>query len=502
MLVRVMAGWVLFPSVAAIVWLAAAVVSAPADTDVPVAGWQLSMRADAVGRRVTRVMLRDISIAAPLPDPSAGASVVFSTGAGVGHCHVEVELDPAKWQALGDGPSRAFRYLNRSGASGGIRRILLRPGAISISAGGVPWPCDLGGEQQRLPVSVVLQLGPQRYCSAFGGRIAWNRPGRLHASDAAPPGACPKRDLTVINLNVLHGIMCPRATRSCRLADRIDLLFQWIVARGCPDLITLQEVSNPVAALIMPRLADTCPFTYHAVRKTTFLGVDDEMVLSRYPPVDSELLSLYPGFRHALFVRIDHPIGPVDVFTTHMAASSDDAQGPCAEDCPPECVAAGAATVRECQAVQVVSFVQRRHDVPAPALVTGDFNDVPGSFVYEQFAGRGWVDVHLAAGNPECDPQTGVGCTAGREDQDLEDLESRQSNQTERIDYIFLVPPGPGSLCAARIDSFADDDGDGIATRVFPHEFNPFAPECGPAPLPICWPSDHDGVELDLNCDY
>jgi hypothetical protein len=117
--------------------------------------------------------------------------------------------------------------------------------------------------------------------------------------------------------------------------------------------------------------------------------------------------------------------------------------------------------------------------------------------VYETFTGRDWIDAYLTAGNPECDPATGVGCTSGRQDESLVDLESPASNEVERIDFIFLVPPRRGFPCRMRLDPAADRDGDGAATRLFPT--GP-APGCGPAPAPICWPSDHMGVELDLAC--
>jgi endonuclease/exonuclease/phosphatase family metal-dependent hydrolase len=150
--------------------------------------------------------------------------------------------------------------------------------------------------------------------------------------------------------------------------------------------------------------------------------------------------------------------------------------------------------------VQLANLIADRHDVPTPAVATGDFNESPGTFVYDQFAGRGWIDSYLAAGNPECDPMTGVGCTSGREDANLSELESPASNQDERIDYAFVVPPGAGSLCTVSLDPATDADGDGTATRIFTDDPNPFAPTCGPLPDPICWPSDHEGAELDLNC--
>jgi endonuclease/exonuclease/phosphatase family metal-dependent hydrolase len=319
--------------------------------------------------------------------------------------------------------------------------------------------------------------------------------------DAAPPAPAAAQDLTVANLNILHGITCPPLTNFCRRAERIDLLFQWIRRAGCPDVVTLQEVWNSSVPLLTAQFGGTCPFTYESVYMRTTIGTDDEMLLSRYPVRTWEVQPLFRGFRSVLWARVDHPIGPVDVFSTHLASSSDAAEAPCeAPACPPECVAAGAANTRECQAVQLARFVETRHDGSPPAIISGDFNESPGSFVYDQFVHRGWIDAYLAAGNPECDPATGVGCTSGREDTMLTELESPARHENERIDFIFVVPSAVGSACAASIDSATDADGDGVATGVFAGDPNPFVVQCGAAPLQVCWPSDHAGVQLDLNC--
>src|SRR5262249_23191966 len=148
-------------------------------------------------------------------------------------------------------------------------------------------------------------------------------------------------------------------------------------------------------------------------------------------------------------------------------------QSACAGDCPADCVAAGAATLRDCQAVQVARLVEDRHRVPTPAIVTGDFNEDPGTFVTQQLTARGWADAYLAAGNPECNPATGGGCTSGRVDDSLVQLESPVSNETERIDYIF-VPPAP----TCRIEPAGDPDGDGTATGAFADRPNPFGAAC------------------------
>jgi endonuclease/exonuclease/phosphatase family metal-dependent hydrolase len=468
--------------------------------DVPVQGRRLQLRASerTPSKRSASVVLADPALAAPFPDPRTGASLVISAGAGPGLCRAEVPLDPGAWEPLGgDGPRRGWRYRAAPPGTQGIRRIVLRPGRLRLAARGAAWPCDLAAAQA-LPVSVIVRAAGTRYCAAFGGDVVRNAPGRFAALDAPAPAACPKADLTVANLNFLHGLLCPTA---CRLADRVELLFQWIVASGCPDVVTLQEVWDTSQPLITAKLPSTCPFPYQSVFFRT-IGIDDEMILSRFPVLDSQLLFLEGDFRHVTFARIDHPIGPVDVFATHLSSGSD-AQVPCVAPptgtCPAECVAAGAATRRECQGVQMASFVAARHDVPTPAVATGDFNEPPASFVYDQFALRGWTDTYLAAGNPECEPLSGVGCTSGRLDT-LAQLESPVSNVVERIDYIFLVPPGSGSVCAATLDPATDADGDATATRIFADTPNPFAPACGPAPDAICWPSDHEGAELDLNC--
>src|SRR5437879_5142707 len=52
-----------------------------------------------------------------------------------------------------------------------------------------------------------------------------------------------EQTVTIVDLNVFHGIDCvPVRGDQCRLADRLALLFARLAARGCPDIVTLQEV--------------------------------------------------------------------------------------------------------------------------------------------------------------------------------------------------------------------------------------------------------------------
>lgn len=301
-------------------------------------------------------------------------------------------------------------------------------------------------------------------------------------------------DVTLTNLNLVHGLFCPPETDSCRLPDRVDLLMEWIAVE-CPDLVTLQEIWPPSLELIEERAGTVCPFPYNVLAGESASGVDDELVLSRYPATIVDQLPLYIGFRRVLWTQIDHPTGLLDVYSTHLASGADGGPDACGDACPPECRAAGAQTVRECQSVQTAEFIERTHTVPGPALVSGDMNARPGSFVYRQFTDRGWLDSYLETGNPECAPATGIGCTSGRESELLHELEAPELNLTSRIDYVFLIPAADGSACRPTLIG----PGPG-GTGLWDDRPNPFAADCGPLPDPICWASDHMGVRIGYTC--
>jgi endonuclease/exonuclease/phosphatase family metal-dependent hydrolase len=453
----------------------------------------------------------DPQIAVPFGDPTTGASLFVFSSNESGGCRLDVTLPAANWSAIGGDPANGWRYVDRDATVSGVRKIVVKPGPkggkITVKAKGTSFPCDVPAAQNT-PFEVSLRMGAERYCASFGGTIARNEPGKFKAKGSPAPLVCAGSDVRVATINVLHGIFCPPATASCRLADRIALLRQWILDRNCPDVVALQEVTsaappNDVLSNVQAQLVNACPDPYHVAFQQTF-PADDSVILSRYAVISNASFDLYGPIRYAQHARLDHPIGPLDVFSTHLASGSDGATSPCGTygACPTECVTAGATTVRDCQAVQLANYVASAHDVDPPAFVVGDFNSEPGSYVYDRFvAGLGATDTFLAAGNAECVPGTGVGCTSGRIDDDLTDMEATALNVNERIDYVFLVPPSGASTCSGVLDTPVDGDGDGVGTRLFAAEPNPFAPSCGPSPDPMCWVSDHDGVEADVGCD-
>lgn len=306
-------------------------------------------------------------------------------------------------------------------------------------------------------------------------------------------------DVTVASLNVLHGLTCPPETADCRLGDRLDLLFDWIESIDCPDVVILQEVTGPRAiAAVTERGVVRCGAVYQVLAPPSPAG--QNFILTRYPVLQTNEDRLMAGVRILWHAQIDHPTGIVDVFNTHLAAGID--LKPCDAACPQECQDAGAVDSRECQAILVARLTQQRAAPDSLRIFGGDFNANPESFVYRHItAENGWIDAYLAAGNPECDPETGIGCTSGRQDEDLSDMESPANGVRSRIDYLFFQLPGDGaSSCRYALDSYRDDDRDGLATRIFADDPNPFAQTCGPLPDAICWPSDHEGMQGDFNC--
>ena len=88
----------------------------------------------------------------------------------------------------------------------------------------------------------------------------------------------------------------------------------------------------------------------------------------------------------------------------------------------------------ECQTVAASAFADETGGAKAIRVLMGDFNVTPASARYQSLLADGWVDSHVAAGNPECDLATAIGCTAGRDDKTIESLKDPTVRQVERID--------------------------------------------------------------------
>ena len=356
-------------------------------------------------------------------------------------------------------------------------------------------------------------------------------PGCSDSSDGASLVTPATPTVTLANLNILHGFDCdppvPGDGDQCRITDRIKLLSRHLVKRGCPDLVALQEIVNleyllrspteqvgPLDSVIdliteeLTSLEAQCGFRYELIYQP-FLNVftaetDEELVLSRYPVVETGTHLLHSALynedlmlfvRHVLHVRVAHPAGNIDVYTTHLASGSDSATNPCdsvyvlpgtqielISECPSECDSRD--TVRACQAEQLALYVEQTRAEDNLALIAGDFNAVPGSSEYFAMSRRGWIDTYLAAGGAECDSATGAGCTSGRASSTVS-LEDPGLQVNRRIDYIFAALPMNSNTCLATVTG---DTGSWQQTggTLFAATPNPFVDTCGSSPKYIC----------------
>jgi hypothetical protein len=178
-------------------------------------------------------------------------------------------------------------------------------------------------------------------------------------------------------------------------------------------------------------------------------------------------------------VRVRTDQGPVDFLTAHFASSSNDP--PCdATRCPPVCTT-GIST-NECHAHEVVEFLGGR-DGATITVVAGDLNALRTEPTISTLTDAGFTDAWVDAGNPECDADTGAGCTSDRPrpENDLDGLDVDTGRYRERIDYV-MTRGGDG--CTPTVERAVT-----LAGEPTDEPFNG-----------LYWPSDHAGVVAAIRC--
>ena len=324
----------------------------------------------------------------------------------------------------------------------------------------------------------------------LAGAVVPLGPGSVAGAAPAPPGGTDAGGgLRVVNYNILHGTFCDDTT-SCQAPDRVDLFLRQLEAAGCPEVVGLQEVSDTLRALFAARLRTVCGGDYRAVFAQV-QGNDKEYVLTSLPARKATVLDLPGGLRSASRVELTSDAGPVVLVVTHQ--DGDNTFPSCRSDidrykCPKPCPEG--TTFPACQTILGQRLAEQGGPERAIRIYMGDFNVPAGTPRHSGLLADGWVDTHLKAGNPECDPATGVQCTAGRDDKTIATLKDPSAREQERIDFIFVKAPG----CAARFDPSADPDGDGTGTGLFA------ATPAVNGPGGLVWPSDHTAVSMDMTC--
>ena len=321
-----------------------------------------------------------------------------------------------------------------------------------------------------------------------GVLVAATAPVASAGASNAPRGA-PQGDLRIVTMNILHGIVCPNSPDDCQGDDRIALLGRQLQAAKCPPVVALEEISERMYGRIAaaPWVGE-CKYkvVWHDMPST-----DRELVLTSLPVTNQKLTILAGNFRSAYRVDLRSKLGPLVLVVSHQDGDPEPGDPkPCnPAECPPECPPE--ITLSDCQTNQAKAIASDGGGSKTLRVLTGDFNVTAASQRYRSIVADGWVDSHLAAGNPECDPATGAQCTSGRQDMNTDDLKNPASKETERIDFAFVKAP---RSCKVRFDTPKDRDKDGLGTGLFAN-----APASN-GPGGLVYLSDHTGVGADLSC--
>jgi hypothetical protein len=310
------------------------------------------------------------------------------------------------------------------------------------------------------------------------------------APQRAPATGAPKNDLRIVTMNILHGIPCPNAPDDCQGDDRMALLGQHLKAADCPAVVALEEIAQRTYDRVV-----AAPWVKECKYKIVWHdmpSVDRELVLTTLPVRNQKLTVLAGNFRTAYRVELKSKLGPLVLVVTHQDGDSEPGADPrlCTpERCPPPCPQD--VSEQTCQTIQAAALASEGGGRNAIRVLTGDLNVPATAERYRLLVDDGWVDSHLAAGNPECDPTTGANCTGGRDDMTTNDLKNPASITTERIDFLFVKAP---RRCQLRFDRAADRDDDKLGTGLFADK-----PVAG-GPGGLAYLSDHTGTAADLAC--
>lgn len=281
--------------------------------------------------------------------------------------------------------------------------------------------------------------------------------------------------VTVLSQNLLHGTACAPDSNRCDLPARVALFARQLGARGCPQLVSVQEANQETVDALRAQLPDTCDGDYEVVWDHDPAS-DREVVLTTLPVLGSERVRLAGPLRTALWVRVKAAVGAVDFVSTHLASGSDDR--PCDPTaCPRPCERDD--SLNTCQARQAADLLEERAGPRSVGILAGDLNAQPDEPTIAALVDRGFVDAVAAVGADTCTESDATGCTSGRDDTTLDDLRNPASRQTERIDYVFVATRRDCAVTRAGV----------------------FVPEGGPVEADgLVFPSDHSGVEATVRC--
>lgn len=208
-----------------------------------------------------------------------------------------------------------------------------------------------------LPLALIVALLvpnlPLRLGAALALVLFVSLYGRLFLPRPPAPPANPT--LTVMTYNVLAFNPRPDAVAEA-------------IARSGADVVALQEVSEPIAAVLRERLREQYP--YHALARTD--GVRGMGVWSRYPLRDTGQRLAGPWLSEPQVLEVAHPEVTVTLINVHNVSLDVSSPGWWRR-------LHHTAPAREAAARSLIAFARANE---GPLVVLGDFNATDQSRVY------------------------------------------------------------------------------------------------------------------------
>lgn len=171
--------------------LALAAPAAAHVAQLPIEGKKLDVKGDAAKPKKNKFQFQSDKRQDSLlveHDPSSDGFKLLVVGESGAHSGL-IRLDPTGWKPIGKpGNVKGWKYKDKTRSRGGIEKVKLKNGQLSIKGKGENWPLVPDGTDAGYTVWVNIEQ--EWFCSEFGGSVKKNEQGRFKAVNAANPGGC------------------------------------------------------------------------------------------------------------------------------------------------------------------------------------------------------------------------------------------------------------------------------------------------------------------------
>ena len=156
---------------------------------VPIEASKVALRLGADGAKHKLVFkAKDDALATGLADPSEdGTALLLVAGDASGRTQL-IELDPNLWRSSKSGT--VYKYKDKAGSRGGVRKVVLKPGSLTIKATGanLQWL----GSTDLSSLWVLFRIEQEWHCALTSGATKGSKGGQVYAAKASSaPAACP-----------------------------------------------------------------------------------------------------------------------------------------------------------------------------------------------------------------------------------------------------------------------------------------------------------------------